>query len=66
MMWLPSCPWPCFMSDTNVLLLGFSEVGENVDSLAFRGLLIVTNKDLISYGVMANLMRGKTDPYLKV
>ena len=36
MMWLPSCPWPCFMSGTNVLLIGFSEiVGEDVDSLAF-------------------------------
>ena len=34
MMWLPSCPWPCFMSETNVLLIGFSEIGENVDSLA--------------------------------
>ena len=29
MMWLPSCPWP------NVLLIGFSEIGEDVDSLAF-------------------------------
>ena len=37
MMWLPSCPWPCFMSQTNVLhvLIGFSEIGEDVDSLAF-------------------------------
>ena len=35
MMWLPSCPWPCFMSETNVLLIGFSEIGEDVDSLAF-------------------------------
>ena len=35
MMWLPSCPWPCFMSETNVLLIGFSEIGEYVDSLAF-------------------------------
>ena len=34
MMWLPSCPWPCFMSETNVLIIGFSEIGENVDSLA--------------------------------
>ena len=35
MMWLPSCPWPCFMSETNVLLIAFSEIGEDVDSLAF-------------------------------
>ena len=35
MMWLPSCPWPCFISETNVLLTGFSEIGEDVDSLAF-------------------------------
>ena len=49
MMWLPSCPWPCFTSETNVLLIGFSEIGEDVDSLAFGGLLIVL-KDLINYG----------------
>ena len=66
MMWLPSCPWPCLMSETNVLLVGFSEIGEDVDSLAFGGLLIVRKKDLLSYGLMANLMRGKTDLYLKV
>ena len=41
MMWLPSCLWPCFTSETNVLLIGFSEIGEDVDSLAFAGLLIV-------------------------
>ena len=35
MMWLPRCPWPCFMSETNVLHIGFSEIGEDVDSLAF-------------------------------
>ena len=47
------------MSETNVLLIGFSEIGEDVDSLAFGGLLIVKNNDLVSYGLMANLMRGK-------
>ena len=36
MMRLPSCPWPCFMSETNVLLIGFSDIGEDVDSLAFE------------------------------
>ena len=35
MMWLPSRPWPCFMSETNVILIGFSEIAEDVDSLAF-------------------------------
>ena len=37
MMWLPSFPGPCFMSENNVLLIGFSEIGEDVDSLACGG-----------------------------
>ena len=31
-MWLPSCPWSCFTNETNVQLIGFSEIGEDVDS----------------------------------
>ena len=42
-MWLPSCPWPCITSGTNVLLIGFSEIGEDVDSLALVGLLVAFN-----------------------
>ena len=63
-MWLPSCPWPCFTSERNVLLVGFSEIGEDVDSLARHH--IKESKDLVSYGLMTNLMRGKTNQYLKM
>ena len=54
------------MGETDELLIGFSEIGEDVDSLVFGGLLIVKNNDLISYGLMINPMRGKIDQYLKV
>ena len=37
MMWLPSFSWPCFMSEKNVLLIGFSEMCEDVASLARGG-----------------------------
>ena len=46
-----------------MLLVGFSEIGEDVDSLAFGGFLIVKNKDLINYGLMTNLMRENTNQY---
>ena len=55
-----------------MLLIGFSEIGEDVDSLAFGGPFnaarhhIKDSYDLINYGLMANLMRGKTDPYFKM
>ena len=54
-----------------MLLIDFSEIAEDVDSLAFRGpfnclLMLPDSYDLINYGLMASLMRGKTDPYFKM
>ena len=61
------------MNKNNVLLIGFSEICEDVASLACGGyfnchlmLSDTTINDLINYGLMANPMRGKTYQYLKM
>ena len=58
-----------------MLLIGFSEICEDVASLACGGHFnchfnVVRHhkdiNDLINYGLMVNPMRGKTDQYLKM
>ena len=59
------------MSEKNVLLIGFSEICEDVASLEFVLPFNVVrhhkdSNDFINYGLMTNPMRGRTDQYFSI